>query len=217
MRTLVSGLPFLASSPRSSSNVDEQGNEVGKDYLRRLRTAVFSMEGSASQIQRLRDKVMSEMVVPRYAIVCCVLTRAGWRLDTGGGGWGRGTAPDEGGDRNLLHCDWSIVVPGRPRGLEDVPLYWRCRVVAVGSGGAVILDGPRHRFDLDQSPSVLLMEPWLMPIPPGMAVPPPPRATATVTQGLRDEVVRRAPVIGGDDLKGGSGLGGKGGCLLVHE
>lgn len=40
-----------------------QGQEVNKEYLRRLRTAVFSMEGS--DCQRLRDKVMSEMVLPR--------------------------------------------------------------------------------------------------------------------------------------------------------
>ncbi|CAN0072008.1 unnamed protein product [Ascophyllum nodosum] len=53
----------------------DEGEKVGKDYLRRLRTAVFSMEGV--EAQRLRGKVMSEMVVPRdFVLKSCDELRA---------------------------------------------------------------------------------------------------------------------------------------------
>jgi len=46
-----------------------QGRQINKEYLRRLRTAVFSMEGS--ECQKLRDKVMSEMVLPKCVSFAC--------------------------------------------------------------------------------------------------------------------------------------------------
>lgn len=65
-------IAVVETFPRNARTNVLQGKEISKHYLRRLRTAVFSMEGSASQ--RLRDKVMSEMVLPRYLLVACSCT-----------------------------------------------------------------------------------------------------------------------------------------------